>query len=288
MADVSGRLVVLGASGFVGSHVVSLAREEGWEAIALASKDVELTSAQASEQLAALIVDGDTIVHAAAVAPSRNASDVVANLLMTDHLAKALAGKQIAQLVVVSSDAVYGSASGVVDEESPTAPDSLHGVMSLGRELICAEAGAPILSLVRPAPIYGIGDTHNSFGHNRFARKVVESGQVRLFGGSSAVRDHVTVGDVARVIVSAASARQAGVINVASGQSVSFAEMANFVVQACDAEGAAVVSAGSEPTPTFRTFDISGLVRRFPGLVPVGPQAGVTQMVHAMMGKADA
>ncbi|MDQ5974778.1 MAG: UDP-glucose 4-epimerase, partial [Actinomycetota bacterium] len=148
MPEFHGRLVVLGATGFVGSHVVERATSAGWDVVALSSRDVDLAHAAGGAALAAIVRDGDTVVHAAAVVPSKNASDVSRNLLMTQALVDALAGVEVAQLVVVSSDAVYGSESGVVDEASPCTPDSLHGVMSLAREMVCAEVSTPVLTLV--------------------------------------------------------------------------------------------------------------------------------------------
>lgn len=287
MSEFHGRLVVVGATGFVGSHVAARARRAGWPVVELSSRDVDLGLPSSGLALAAALEDGDTVVHAAAVVPSRNATDVSRNLLMTQALVDALAGVAIAQLVVVSSDAVYGSESGVVTETSSCSPDSLHGVMSLAREMVCAEVATPVLTLIRPAAIYGNGDTHNSYGPNRFARQVLDSGEVTVFGAGEATRDHVTIDDVTEVIVRAVETRQAGIINVASGQSISFADLADLVRDAGPA-GARVVVAGSESSPTFRTYDISELVRRFPDLTPTGPAAGVQRMVEAMRGSATA
>jgi nucleoside-diphosphate-sugar epimerase len=287
MPEFHGRLVVLGATGFVGSHVVERARAVDWEVVALSSHDVDLADPTGSLALTRLLKDGDTVVHAAAVVPTKSAADVSRNLLMTQALVDALSGIEVAQLVVVSSDAVYGGESGVVDEGSACTPDSLHGVMSLAREMVCAEVSTPALTLVRPAAIYGFGDTHNSYGPNRFARQALDSGEITVFGAGEATRDHVTIGDVADVIVRSVSGRQAGIINLASGESVSFSGLAGLVRDAAPA-GTRVVVAGSESSPTFRTYDISGLTRRFPDLVPTGPAVGVISMIAAMQGSAQA
>jgi nucleoside-diphosphate-sugar epimerase len=97
----------------------------------------------------------------------------------------------------------------------------------------------------------------------------------------------VAIADVADVIVRAIASRQAGIINVASGQSISFADLAGLVRDSAPA-GTRVAVAGSESSPTFRTYDISGLARRFPDLVPTGPAQGVRQMISAMQGSAQA
>jgi len=274
MSEFSGRLVVLGGTGFVGSHVVARAGANGWEVIALSSSIVDLGAEIAIEELSGIIQDGDTVVHGAAVVPTRNATDIILNLQMTQHLVEALTNHTLAQLVVVSSDAVYGSASGVTTEESPAAPDSLHGVMSLAREMICADAGVPNLTLIRPTAIYGIGDTHNSYGPNRFVRQVIETGEITLFGLGEATRDHVAVNDVAEVIVQSVATRQHGVLNIACGKSISFANLAKEV-QLCGPQGSRITTTGSESSPTFRAYDISGLIRRFPNLRMQDASSGV-------------
>ncbi len=265
MSKFSGRLIVLGATGFVGSHVAAKAEEKGWDVIALSSSIVDLSGEDSIEALSGIIRNGDTVVHGAAVVPTRNSTEIILNLRMTQHLVEALKNHTLAQLVVVSSDAVYGSASGVTTEESPCTPDSLHGVMSLAREMICSEVDESNLTLIRPTAIYGIGDTHNSYGPNRFVRQVIETGEITLFGLGEATRDHVAVNDVAEVIVQSIATRQHGVVNIACGKSISFADLAKEV-QVSGPNGSRITSTGSEPTPTFRSYDISGLIRRFPNI----------------------
>lgn len=277
------RVVVLGASGFVGSRVCALAGTQGLDVVGLSSKDVNLMSSAAASILASLLRGGDTIVHSAAIAPARSAGEVAANLLMTQCLVDATKGLDVAQLVVISSDAVYGSASGVVTEQSACTPDSLHGAMSLAREIASAEVLARTLTIVRPAPIYGLGDPHNSYGPNRFARQALSDGRISLFGAGEAGRDHVDIADVSAVVVRCIMEVVAGVVNVASGQMRSFAQIAEIVQAAAPAD-TTVAPTGSESSPTYRSFDLSGLVRRFPDHVPTVPEEGIPAMVRTMGG----
>ena len=55
------RVVVLGASGFVGSAVCDRATAQGLDVARLSSTDVNLMSSGASSILASLLRDGDTI-----------------------------------------------------------------------------------------------------------------------------------------------------------------------------------------------------------------------------------
>ena len=86
MPETQGRIVVLGATGFVGSHVVARAKNAGWDVVALASSDIDLADPGSSQALAAVLKADDTVVHAAAVVPSKSAVDVSRNLLMTQTL----------------------------------------------------------------------------------------------------------------------------------------------------------------------------------------------------------
>jgi len=283
MNNLDGRLVVLGATGFVGGHVADRARELGWEVLGLSSKDLDLTSPSGAEMLSEMLRDGDTIVHGAAVVPARNSVEVSQNLLMTQSVVDALLGHEIAQLVVVSSDAVYGSESGVVTELSVCSPDSMHGIMSLAREMMCSEVKVPLLTIVRPAPIYGVGDPHKSYGPNRFIGQMIEGGEITLFGEGASIRDHVFIDDVADVIVRAITAGESGVMNITSGESISFAALAELVCQSGPL-GSRVVSVGSEPSPTFRNYDISNLVRLIPDFDPTPPAVGIRRVVDEIQG----
>lgn len=283
MDNLDGRLVVLGATGFVGRHVSDRARELRWEVLGLSSKDLDLTSPRGAEILSGIFRDGDTIVHAAAVVPARNSVDVIQNLLMTQSVVDAMVGHDITQMVVVSSDGVYGSESGVTSEATPCSPDTMHGIMNLAREMICQDVATPVFTIVRPSAIYGVGDTHNSYGPNRFISQMFDSGEISIFGEGAAIRDHVFIDDVAEVIVRAVTGRESGAINIASGQSISFAALAELICQS-GPDDSRILAIGSEPSPTFRNYDISNLMRLFPDFDPISPTVGIRRIVTEMQG----
>jgi nucleoside-diphosphate-sugar epimerase len=284
MKSLEGRLIVLGATGFVGGNVVARAQALGWDVLGLSSKDIDLTSPDSSATLSKLLRDGDTVVYGAAVVPARNVVDVIQNLLMTQHVVDGISGHEITQLVVISSDGVYGSQSGVYNEVTPCSPDTMHGLMNLARELTCKDVSTSIFTVVRPSAIYGVGDPHNSYGPNRFISQLLQKGEIEIFGEGVAVRDHVFIDDVADAIVRAIDAREAGVINIASGESISFAAIAELIRKERP-DGSSIVVTGNESSPTFRSYDISNLVRLFPDFEPIPPAVGVRRVVAEAAGR---
>lgn len=283
MSSKDGRIVVLGASGFVGRHVVTRAEQLGWEVLGLSSRDIDLATPTGATVLSRLLRVGDTVVHGAAIVPARNAKDLIQNLLMTQSVIEAIVDHNISQLVVISSDAVYGNESGVITESSNCSPDSMHGIMSLAREMMFGDLDVPVVTFVRPAPIYGKGDTHNSYGPNRFISQMIAGGEIVIFGEGDAIRDHVFIEDVADVVLRIITDRESGVINIASGESISFAKIAEIVCLA-GPTGSKIKVSGSESTPTFRHFDISRLLHLYPDYDPVSPAAGTRRVIESIQG----
>ena len=273
------RMIIFGGSGFIGRWVSQLANIAGWDVTSLGSAAIDLTKEIDSSLISKIVRNGDVVVHAAAIAPTRSVDDLSRNLVMTKNLAAALSPLTGLDVVLISSDAVYGSSSGVVNEDSPCNPDSLHGVMSLGRELVTAEMHPSSLTILRPVPVYGVDDTHNSYGPNKMAREAVSSGRISIFGAGSATRDHVSVQDVARIVVDAASRRGGGVFNIASGQSFSFSKVADLIASS-SSNKVRLEHVGEEAMPTFRTMDISLMLRSFPNHSPTSLEFGIEALVH--------
>ena len=275
------RLVILGASGFIGSNIEREARSRGWDTLPLSSAVLDLTLSGAAKQLRRRLRPADVIVHSSAVAPSKSVAEVTRNLVMTQAVSEALDGSAVSQLIVMSSDAVYADSSGVISELTPAAPDSFHGFMSLGRELICETIPDVLLTTFRMPPVYGLGDTHDSYGPNRFIRQAVQERKIKLFGAGAARRDHVSVKDVAAIVVAAAEQQIPGIFNLASGKSESFHSVATLVAETIP--GTKLEITGDESAPTFRHFDISNLLKSFNAIRPTQPREGIASLAQTML-----
>jgi UDP-glucose 4-epimerase len=156
--------------------------------------------------------------------------------------------------------------------------------MHIGREKILGQAtkAARIpFTIVRPCAIYGAGDTHNSYGPNRFARTATESGKITLFGNGEEKRHHVFVGDVAEVIRLCIVHGSTGVINAATGKAVSFAEAAGLIARAAG-PGVAIEFLPRATAVTYRHFDLSALAQAFPDFRAMPLEKGLAQMTQAM------
>ena len=70
--------------------------------------------------------------------------------------------------------------------------------MHATREAILKNKFSKILCILRPTLIYGIGDSHNGYGPNKFLRLIKKNKNISLFGKGEELRDHVSINDVTK------------------------------------------------------------------------------------------
>lgn len=261
------RAVVLGAAGFVGGAAAAALRKGGVEVLGLGRRELDLLAAGAARTLARALRPDDALVVVSARAPCKDRAMLLDNLKMIDAVSAALEHSAVAHLVYVSSDAVYADGPVPLTEESCTAPESLHGVMHLAREIVLRAAAREIpLAILRPTLIYGAADPHDGYGPNRFRRLAAAGRPIVLFGEGEERRDHVLIDDVAEIVRRTVFRRSRGVLNVATGEVASFRAIAERVAALFDRPVAITGSPrqGAMPHGGYRPFDIAACRAAFP------------------------
>ncbi len=257
------RTVVLGASGFVGKSLSSRLGAAGAPVLPLSSKEIDLCKASAGEELRLRLRDGDALVFVSAIAPCKTPASLIQNLAMARAVCVAAAEVELAQVVYISSDAVYRDGVNPVSESSRADSDSLHGVMHRAREVMLSTTVRAPLAVLRPSLLYGAADPHNGYGPNRFRRQAARGEKIVLFGEGEEQRDHVLVDDVAEVIYRVLARRSLGTLNIATGRSPSFREVAQ-IVAALDPSSGPIEATPRKLPIVHRHFDITEMLKTFP------------------------
>ena len=81
-AERLGRVVVIGANGFVGSSIVKHLAEKNIETLSIGRLEVDLLSEDSTEKLSSILKENDSVVIAAAKAPAKDFSMLLENLRM--------------------------------------------------------------------------------------------------------------------------------------------------------------------------------------------------------------
>lgn len=225
-----GRRVVLGANGFIGKHLMAACPNF----LGLTRKDVDLSEETAGNRLAGLLQDEDTLFFLSAITPDkgRDAESFMKNCRMAGALDIAMKQVKLGRLIYISSDAVFSENLPPITEETPACPNTLYGTMHLAREQICESAvarhGTPFL-VVRPCALYGPGDTHQSYGPNRFLGSARREKLIRLFGEGEDLRPHLHIRDFVSILVGLDEKKAEGVFHAIPSASVTFREIADLI-----------------------------------------------------------
>ena len=276
------RVVVIGGGGFVGGAVATRAKAAGIETLSLGRGDVDLLADDAASKLASHLRNGDSVVAASAIAPCKDVDMLIDNLRLTRAILNALARVQLAHVVNISSDAVYGDGPLPLHEGVPPSPGSLHGAMHLSREIAFQSVVTAPLVILRPTLVYGATDPHNGYGPNRFRRLAAKGDEIVLFGEGEERRDHVLVDDVAEIVLRVLMHRSTGVLNIASGEVHSFRAIADQAAL-LGGHGSRIRGtprSGPMPHGGYRPFDVSATKTAFPDFSYVTFDEGL-QRVHA-------
>jgi len=257
------RVVVVGAGGFVGGAVVRRLTRDGIPVQGLTRKELDLLADGAADRLGATLAPDDSVVFVSALAPARTPALLVQNLRMAEAFGQTLAARPVAHVVYVSSDAIYADDANPVTERSCCQPSSLHGMMHAVRELMLKTDVKAPLAVLRPSLLYGARDPHNGYGPNRFRRLAQKDETITLFGEGEEQRDHVFIDDVAELAALVLAHRSRGVLNIATGTSASFRDIAHKVVALAGSKSEIRGTPRQNPI-THRHFDTTDCLKAFP------------------------
>jgi nucleoside-diphosphate-sugar epimerase len=164
-------VLVTGATGFVGSHLVKDARSRGLHTIALTRRPTPALGEQrvvtgwSVPALTQALEGVDTVIHGAAVVYRPGERDHVYtrfNIEETRNLIEACKALGVRRIVYLSTVKVYGEASFVpMDEQTRVAPQGVFASTKLAAERLLAQAereGGPELVILRLCPVFGVGD----------------------------------------------------------------------------------------------------------------------------------
>ena len=259
------RVVILGAAGFLASAIKCRLEAADVPVLALPRTSLDLTCPNSGDRLTELLRSEDSLLFIAAKAPVKNETMLIENLQMGANVSNALRNTPVKHLVYVSSDAVYSDCNQPLTEESCAQPASLHGIMHLAREVMLANCYPGPTCILRPTLIYGAGDPHNGYGPNRFCRLASTGETIVLFGAGEERRDHVWVEDAAELAARVLSHQSIGILNIASGEILSFLDIAEQAKHLCTTpvQIKTVTRIGAMPHNGYRPFNVSATYTAF-------------------------
>jgi UDP-glucose 4-epimerase len=258
---VSGRVLVTGGAGFIGSHIAQAYLAGGWEVVVLddlsRGKERNVPSGARfvradirSPEARKLLADGGFTVlnhHAAQidvrVSVDEPALDAAINVVGLVNLLDGAGAGGVRRVVFASSGGVvYGDPEVVpTPETAPKAPISPYGVSKLAGEYymraLAALRGFEAVAM-RYANVFGPRQDPKSEAGvvSIFVSRLLEDRPLTVFGNGLQTRDYVFVRDVARANVLASTAAvpsgdgiDATAFNIATAKQTNVLELAEMV-----------------------------------------------------------
>jgi GDP-4-dehydro-6-deoxy-D-mannose reductase len=259
------RVLVTGAAGFLGAHLVATGIARGLDVTALTHRSTvatsgartataDLTSADLTSLLATL--RPEIVINAASYGVGADERDsrrmqaintvAAYRLLLT---AKTAGVRRFIQLGTYSE---YGDHTGIISESTPLLPKDDYGVTKAAASLLIAAPGAaePVETIVlRLFNVWGPGERPH-----RLLQRVIHhcrAGTRLPLTPGDQVKDWTYVGDVACWIVDVAllpAPYPHRIVNVASGERRSVRDMASMAARAL--KGEHLLDFGAVPVPT--------------------------------------
>ena len=248
------KYTVLGATGFIGSHVAALARSLGHEVVC-PGRDDNLDGQHLGHAIYSIGITADF---------RRRPHDTV-----TAHVTKfqeVLTRTSFDSLVYLSSTRVYARCAnseegsdtwpGISEETAipvlPTDFSDLYNLSKLMGESIALASSARV-KVARLSNVIGADFDSDNFILS-VIRDCIRKGHVELKTSLDSAKDYVSVDDVAALLLQLGPAGNHSVYNVASGVNTTHGEITRELTQLT---GATVSVADASPTITFPRIDIS-------------------------------
>jgi UDP-glucose 4-epimerase len=228
------QVVILGHSGFIGSHLERTLSASGTrEVIGRSLPDIDLADPGSAARLMPYLTRDAALVLLAAV--KRQFGDTLEafqkNMAIVENVCSLLEEHPVGRVIFLSSAAVYGeeTENTSISEETPVNPTSYYGIAKYSAERLlkktCSAEHQASLICLRPPLIYGPGDKGRTYGPSGFTAAALEGAPITLWGDGTERREFIYVQDICRLIAGLLDSDFAGELNVVSGSSYCFADI---------------------------------------------------------------
>lgn len=274
----SERVLILGGSGFIGQNIIEKLSYKTENIVSLGSKNLDLTAPESVNKLKKIFNKSDTVIFLSAITPDKgkNIATFTKNILMMKHFIDAIKTSPVAHIIYLSSDAVYGLDQSYISEETPVAPESLYGVMHLSREIMLSQVNEIPHAILRVTMVYGKGDTHFAYGPNRFYNSAIKNKTIEIFGNGEEYRDYIHIDDLVSIIEKIICLKSVGLINIASGVSNTFNDIANRIINSVS-HSIELVKNKRINKIKHKHFNITKLIKAFPSISIRSMEVGITK-----------
>ncbi|VFR90516.1 dTDP-glucose 4,6-dehydratase [plant metagenome] len=239
---------ILGATGFVGSHLLRHLRQTGQACLA-----------PGRDEDPALLGDLGHVIYCIGLTADfrqRPLDTVDAHVCVLRRL---LAKATFTSLTYLSSTRVYANASDTRESASlqvnPNEAGNLYNLSKLTGEALCLHGGRPHARVVRLSNVIGPRADPDTFIDQLLAEGA-RTGAVHLRTALASRKDYIHIDDVVALLARIARSQQGGILNVASGQGTSNAE----ILEILSREAGYVCTADEDaPAWQFSPIDITRL-----------------------------
>ncbi len=255
------RILVTGAAGFIGSHLVEALVKDDFEVVAIdcllkdsydsqikghrfaaleklkkvSTRNVDLRNKLPDD----LLVGIDAIINEAAMPglmKSWTDFDVYlnCNVLAVDNLARAAVLAGNIPIVHISTSSVYGALV-EFDEDGPLSPVSPYGVSKLAAENLLRahykNFGLPH-TILRYFSVYGPRQRPD-MAYNIICESILKNEEINIFGNGLQTRSNTYVSDIVQATISAVQCSPLNIpINITGSQSISLLEAISIIEDA--------------------------------------------------------
>lgn len=287
------RILVLGANGFIGSHLASHLATHSKISLSLFSRGFSAATAQLAskhkiklfkgdfQNTACLrkVLEGQEIVYhlISETFPASSwhtpVSDVEKNLLPTLRFLKAAGSAGVKKIAFVSSGGtVYGHTGGVLDENALPRPFSPHGIIKLCIEHFLNYASVKYglaFDIYRVANPYGPDQNTKGLGViAAWLRRILNNEEIIIYGNGKVVRDFIYIKDVIRLLAlsTVKSVSHSDVYNISTGKGVSLNQLAAELRRVIPRSFRVVHMPARQSDNSLAVLNNSKIMKKFPGL----------------------
>lgn len=249
--NVNGRVVITGASGFLGGHLHTSLSARGRDVLALTRRPIKgLTTIATYDGTPS----GDFLVHLAEE-PDRGKVNQIgaAYLEESQRVIRILATRFGGNMIYASSGAVYGDKSdSPYSIHSPTVGSDFYSRAKLANEEVVLGAGGIV---VRLSNLYGPGMSTNNVMSD-ILRQIPGPGSLQV-RDASPIRDFLHVSDAATAITMLLECNFSGIINVGSGVGISIHSLARLALNVSGEADRPVESVAQASVRSINVLDIA-------------------------------